>query len=240
MLAIEALGLYAPVQGGSRMATTLADVKNRERDAILGEYLFPEGNLEIQVPPYVALPDIGSLTSTPRALRAKHPLVIEPFPGPGTQHGFVQRCPSLGYAFLWLPPGDDDYRNTYAAFLKRWHGIDAMPVGYDVDHLFSRSRASAVGLLWVRMVLLGPGENRSHGAGYEAARGRNALGSGGRQRGIDEIVLMKLCGVRSPRRNRPLSAEMLAHITRIAALFGLAPMEIEQGIRNLMRVAHRD
>jgi hypothetical protein len=48
---------------------------------------------------------------------------------------------------------------------------------------------------------------------------------------------MKLCGIRSPRKNRPLSSEMLTHIRRIAAMFGTPPLEIERNIRELMAVA---
>ncbi len=91
--------------------------------------------------------------------------------------------------------------------------------------------------MFVRMVLLGPGENRSHGAGYEKSRTAGGIGRPERERGLDEIMLMKLCGIRSPRKNRPLSAEMIAHIYRIAALFNLPPLEIEQNIRDLMEVA---
>ena len=40
--------------------------------------------------------------------------------------------------------------------------------------------------------------------------------SGGRDHKMDEIILMKLCGIPSPRKGQPLSAEMLAHVNRIA------------------------
>jgi hypothetical protein len=218
------------------MSFTLADVQTRERDALLGEYLFSEGT-GIHVPPYAAIPEISILLATPSRLRAKHPLVIEAFPGGDTAKGFVQSCPSLGYKFLWLPPSEDGYLTVYKSFLKKYYGIQQISGSYDVDHLFSRARASDLGLSFVRMVVLGTGENRSHGAGYESSRTKGHLGRVGRERGIDEIMLMKLCGIRTPRKNRPLSPEMVSHIHKVAALFGTSPMEIERNIRELMEVA---
>lgn len=220
------------------MSRTLADVQRQERDALLGEYLYPEGVLgNLNVPPYAAIPAISILATTPSAIRSKHPVVIEPFPDSGASKGFVQLCPSLGYRFLWLRPEDDNYLTMYKAFLKRHHGIGDMPKGYDVDHLFNRARAIDLGLAFVRMVLLRPGENRSHGAGHESSRTKAGIGKTGRERGIDEIMLMKLCGIRSPRKNRPFSPEMAAHVARIADLFGMSPLEIETNIRDLMEVA---
>lgn len=220
------------------MSTTLEQVRQHERDALLGEYVFGNGvSGTIHVPPYTAIPSINILISTPSQLRTRHPITIEPFPGSDVMQGFVQHCPSLGYKFLWLRPEDEGYRATYEAFLQRHYNIPMMPSGYDVDHLFNRARASDLNLMFVRMVLLGPGENRSHGAGYEKSRTSGGIGKPGRERGLDEIMLMKLCGIRSPRKNRPLSAEMIAHIYRIAALFNLPPLEIEQNIRDLMEVA---
>lgn len=217
------------------MGMALNDVRCLERDALLGEYLIPSGI--IQVPPYVAVSAISDLTSTPSALRAKYPLSIDPFPGSDISKGFVQHCPILNYRFLWLDPDDDGYKTKYEAFLARHYDIKVMPGGYDVDHLFNRARAIGLKLSYVRMVLLGPGENRSHGAGYEKSRTQGQIGTPGNQRGIDEITLMKLCGIRSPRKNRPLSSDMLAHIQRIAAMFGIPPLEIERNIRELMAVA---
>jgi len=218
---------------------TLADIRNRERDALLGEYLFPQLG-GVQVSPYSAIGSIADLTGTPSVIRAKHPLSILAFPGADPARGFVQHCPSLGYKFLWLPPGEEGYLAIYRAYLKAHHGLEPGTAGFDVDHLFSRARAGDLRLTHLRMVLLGQGENRSHGAGYESGRTRAGIGTPGRQRGIDEVMLMKLCGISSPRKNQALSPEMLAHVQRIAALFGLSPMEIEQNIRDLMAVAaHR-
>lgn len=224
--------------GGTAMSITLDQVRQRERDALLGEYVFPNGVMgTANVPPYAAIPSISILTNSPSQLRSKHPLSIDPFPGGDLANGFVQQCSSLGYKFLWLRPEDDNYKATYEAFLRRHYSIAIMPTGYDVDHLFNRARASELKLAYVRMVLLGPGENRSHGAGYEKSRTKGGIGKSGRERGIDEIMLMKLCGVRSPRKNKPLSPEMIVHIHRIAALFNMQPLEIEQNIRELMEVA---
>ena len=217
------------------MPMTVSEVQRQERDALLGEYLIPVGIL--QIPPYVAIAAISDLTSTPSSLRAKYPLAIVPFPGSDTAMGFVQHCPSLNYKFLWLRPEDNGYQTKYKSFLEQHHGVKTIPSGYDVDHLFNRARAIDLGLSYVRMVVLGPGENRSHGAAYEKSRTGGHIGTPGNQRGIDEVMLMKLCGIRSPRKNRPLSSEMLAHIQRIGAMFGIPPLEIERNIRELMAVA---
>jgi len=219
------------------MSVSLETVRRRERDALLGEYVIPVDSAGTQAPPYVAISSLVDLTTTPTQHRRRHPLGIEAFPTGDIAQGFVQCCASLNYKYLWLPPEDDSYRDKYIAFLKRHHGVSTALDGYDVDHLFNRQRAIDLNLTHVRMVLLGPGENRSHGAGYEKGRTIGRIGTPGRQRGIDEITLMKLCGIRSPRRNQPLTPEMLAHIQGIAAMFGLPPLEIERNIRDLMEVA---
>ena len=215
------------------MAMTVDEVRSRERDALLGEYLNPLA----QVPPYVAISNISDLTNTPSFLRAKYPLAIEPFPESDMTNGFVQHCPSLGYKFLWLRPEDKGHLSKYKAFLRRFYDIHNIPDCYEVDHLFNRARAIALNLSHVRMVLLGRRENRSHGAGYEKSRTAGRMGRSGNQRGIDEITLMKLCGIASPRKDRPLSSEMLAHVQRMGAMFGLPPLEIEANLRELMAVA---
>lgn len=219
------------------MSASLEVVRRRERDALLGEYAIPLGVSGIHVPPYVAISSISDLTGTPSDLRGRYPVGVEAFPTGNIAQGFVQSCASLNYKYLWLPPGDDGYRDKYIAFLKRYHDIKAAPAAYDVDHLFSRERAIALELTHVRMVLLGPGENRSHGAGYEKSRTAGGIGTPGNPRGIDEITLMKLCGIQSPRKNHPLTPEMLGHVQKIAAMFGLSPMDIERNIRDLMEVA---
>ena len=220
------------------MALALSDIRNQEREALLGEYVFPEGvGGHVQVSPYSAIPDVQTLQTTPSAIRTAHPVSIQPYPDQDPARGFVQLCPSLRYKFLWLSPSEDNYLSIYRAFLRRYHGVEPTTTGYDVDHLFSRARAVDLNLSFVRMILLGPGENRSHGGGYESGRTRSGIGAPGRPRGIDEVMLMKLCGIRSPRKNRPLTAEMLFHIQRIAGLFGLSPLEIERNIRELMEVA---
>jgi hypothetical protein len=157
------------------MNAAVEDVRRRERQALLGEYLFPEGVMgTVKVSPYSAIPSISVLTGTPSTLRAKHPLIIEPIAESEISQGFVQNCPSLQYRFLWLRPEHDNYFTKYKFFLKSCHGIDSMPGGYDVDHLFNRVRAADLGLAFVRMVLLGPRENRSHGRDTKAHGQREA------------------------------------------------------------------
>jgi hypothetical protein len=213
------------------MALTVSDVQSQERDGLLGEYTIAE------IPPYVAIPSISELTGTPSRLRAKYPLVIEPIGERTEAGGFVQISPGLNYKFLWLRPKDGAYKEKYGAYLKKYYDIDAIPAGYEVDHLFNKARAIDLELVYIRMALVGKHENASHGAGYEKSRTKGGIGAKGRARGIDEITLMKLCGISSPRKNRPLSREILGHVQRVAAMFGMSPMEIEQNIRELMEVA---
>jgi hypothetical protein len=54
---------------------------------------------------------------------------------------------------------------------------------------------------------------------------------------MDEIMLLKLWGIPSPRKGMPLSPEMQAHIIRMAALFGIPAAEVERNVHELMEVA---
>jgi hypothetical protein len=218
----------------------IADVIGQERDALMSEYLFPEGVLGGEnVPPYCAAPDIQRIVSTPRYLRQKHPVRIEELAGDRKGRAFVQHCPSLQYHFLWAHVTNDEYRNDYIQFLKSHHGIKVpvLPLTHHVDHLFNCKRAQAMQLPWVRMGLVPKNVNSSHGGGYERARTQGGIGTTGRQRGIDDVVLMKLWGVFSPRKGIPLTSEMIAHAQRMAGLFGLPTAEIERNIHELMDVA---
>ncbi len=213
---------------------TLADVMAQEREALMAEYAAPP-----QVPPYCAVPDFDVLARTPSILRGRHPVHVEEVPGSRAGSAFVQSCPTLGYKFLWAHADNDDYRADYLRFLRTQHGmtLDALPETHHVDHLYNRARARDMGLPFIRMVLLPRSINTSHGAGYEKARTRGGIGTPGRQRGIDEIVLMKLWGIRSPRKGMPLSPEMQMHVARMAVLFGVPAAEVERNIRELMEVA---
>jgi hypothetical protein len=220
---------------------TLAEVMARERDALMAEYLFPEGiaGAGVNVPPYAAVPNFELLKTTPRYLRAKHPVHMSELSGAQRGHAFVQTCPTLGYSFLWTHVENNNYRADYVLFLQQQYAmsVTALPGTHHVDHLFNRERARAFGLPYVRMVMLPQGVNTSHGAGYEKSRTHGGLGTEGRQRGIDEIMLLKLWGISSPRRGMPLSPEMQAHAIRMAAMFGISAAEVERNIHELMQVA---
>ncbi len=216
---------------------TLADVMKQERDAIMVEYLFPQGPFsKVTVPPYSAIPDISVLVETPWHLRSRHPLTIRPF----ANHGFAQICPTLGYKFLWTAPENDKYREDYFAFLKEYYGvtISALPREIHVDHLFNRARGIALGLRFIRMMLLPGSINMSHGAAYEKSRTKGIVGAAGRQRSIDPILLMKLYGIRSPRKGKELTPEMTNHARRIAAMLNISGQEAEQDIKDMMEVAN--
>ena len=218
---------------------TLPDIITLEREALMTEYLFEQGLARIQVPPYSAVPDFEVLIRTPSMLRSRHPVRIDELPGRKRGQAFVQSCPTLNYKFLWVHADNDDYRQDYITFLQNHHRmtIQALPEAYHVDDLYNRARAGQMALLYIRLLLLPREVNTSHGAGYEKSRTRGGLGTPGNQRGIDEIALMKIWGISTPRKGLPLSPEMVAHARRMSMLFGLPPAEIERNIRELMDVA---
>jgi len=94
-----------------------------------------------------------------------------------------------------------------------------------------------MGLTFIRTVLMPKSVNMSHGAGYEKLRTQGRLGKPGRERKLDEVMLMKLWGVMSPRKDTPLSPEMLMHTRHVAVLFGMNPADVERSIREMMDVA---
>ena len=211
----------------------LAAIMAVERDTLLGEYALGT------VPPYAAVSELDDVVRTPSMLRIQHPCWFAQLVGAAPDRAMVQHCPSLNYRFLWCHVDDDDYRAHYLAFANAEHGagLTELPQTLHVDHLFNRERARALGLAWIRMVLLPRGVNPSHGAGYEQSRTNGLLGRAGRARGVDEVNLMKLCGVRTPRKGMPLPAEAYAHASRMADVFGLSAEEIARNIEDLMEVA---
>jgi hypothetical protein len=218
---------------------TLDQVMTNEREALMTEYCFPEGFAKTQVPFYCAVADFEILKHTPSQLRSRFPIQMIPLSPQHRGKSFVQICPGLGYKFLWAHSANDEYRDDYLVFLRDHHKlpISQLPPSCHVDHLFNRERAKAQGLIYIRMVLLPASVNTSHGAGYEKGRTQSGIGSPGRARGIDEINLMKLWGVKSPRKGMPLSPEVKDHLNHMAARFGLPPSALEQNIRELMEVA---
>lgn len=218
---------------------TFVDVMNAEREALLAEYCFTDSLSRAHIPPYSAVSDPDTLVRTPSALRARHPVQLEDLPGRQSGYAFVQTCPSLRYKFLWAHVDNDNYRADYLTFAQKHHGVSApqIPDTLHVDHLFNRERARALQLSYIRMVLAPVGINTSHGAGYEKSRTSSGIGRIGRDRQIDEIMLMKLQGVSSPRKGKPLSAQMQQHMQRMSSQFGLPVAEIERNVRELMQVA---
>lgn len=218
---------------------TLEDVRIKEREALMAEFLFPEGAFaKMQVPPYCAVPDFQVLETTPTFLRTRYPIRTENLSGREGK-AWIQICDGLKYKFLWAHVDNDDYRDDYLSFLMKYHQmkISAIPDSYHVDHLFNRARAREMKLPFVRMGLLPQSINTSHGAGYEKQRTHGAIGTPGNQRGIDEIVLMKLWDIPSPRKNQPLTPAIEAHLDRMSMLFGIQKAELLRNVNELMKVA---
>lgn len=209
---------------------TFQDIRQQEESALMGE------TLEGGVFPYTAVEDPQELVRSPIPLRARHPVRLVDLPGEPRSSVFVQLCDSLKYKFLWVNANHKQYRESYQAFLKHFHGIaQEIPDALHVDHLYNAARARNQGIPWLRVILLPRSINTSHGAGYE--KFRTAQNSGPRTHIMDEILLMKVCGMPSPRQGQPLTAEMIAHIHRIAEYYGMDPKEIERNIIELMEVA---
>ncbi|MGG5812288.1 hypothetical protein [Falsiroseomonas sp. CW058] len=219
------------------MGMGLAEVMQEEREALMAEAVAAE-RAGAAILPYAAVAELADALHTPGALRRAHPVAFAALAG-ARGGALVQSCPTLGYRMLWVHADNDHYRDDYELYLRtcRGHAGGALPDSHHVDHLFNRARAQRLRLSWIRAVLLPRGINTSHGAGYEKARTRGLVGTPERPRTIDEVTLMKLWLVRSPRKGQPLTPEMRAHAGRMAALFGLSPAEIEANIRDLMAVA---
>lgn len=204
-----------------------------EREALIGELVLGTA------PPYSALTDLDDVVRTPTFLRFRHPCVLESLNGVAPGRAMVQHCPSLDYRFLWCHVDDDAYRDDYVAFINATYGagLDRLPETQHVDHLCNRERARAVGLFWIRMVLLPRGVNTSHGAGYEKSRTNGLAGAARGARSVDPINFLKLCGVRTPRKGMPLSAEVHAHAARMAGILNEPVEGIIASIEHMMEVA---
>nr|WP_154921831.1 hypothetical protein [Microbacterium testaceum] len=214
-------------------STLLRTVHAREKQALV-----EEGALAV-VLPYAAVRDLETVRSTPSALRESHPCVWRPLAGVHLQSARVQYCPTLGYRFLWCHVDNSSYRRHYLRFLQREHGWNgrSIPSEWHVDHIFNRARAKKLELGWVRMMLLPGPVNTSHGAGYEKQRTRSRiLGRPGRSRKLDEITLLKVAGLRSPRQRTPLTLDIEAHARWIADRHGLATGSVISNIHDLLAI----
>lgn len=191
--------------------------------------------------PYAAVTEASVLVRTPNFVRSMHPVTLEGIPGKDRSLAFVQVCPTLKYKFLWVHADNDEYRRDYMSFLRSVHNVsEELPNEIHVDHLYNRDRARALRAPFIRLVLAPRSINTSHGAGYEKSRSRNRLGRADRDHKMDEITLMKLCGIRSPRKRQPLTAEMIAYVHQIAEIYGMKVEDIEKNIGDLMEVAAFD
>lgn len=217
---------------------TINDVMKQERDALLGESVVSEKLFVGGWLPYAAVTDPEILVRTPGFLRSKHPVTIEGLPGRDRSMAFVEVCPSLRHTFLWVHADNDDYRSDYRNFLRTIHQVrEDLPETIHVDHLYNRDRAKQFQTPFIRLVLCTQRINSSHGAGYEKRRGARGLGRLGRDHTMDEITLMKLCGVSSPKKGKPLTPEIMSHIQTVAGLHGMRIEEITSIIKDLMDVA---
>jgi len=175
---------------------------------------------------------------SPSFLRSIHPVTLEDLPGKARDEAFVQVCPSLNYKFLWVHASNSGYRNDYKNFLKSFHHVqEELPDTLVVDHVYNWRRALKRGSPFVRTVLAHYSINSSHGGGYEASRTKSRIGRFGRDHTMDTVVLLKICGIPSPRKGQPLTSEMRSHIQGVARKFGLNIEQMEQEIKDLMDVA---
>lgn len=219
--------------GFRKDAMRISDVMQQERAALLGESLIKGAPL-----PYSAVTDPGVLVRTPTLVRAMHPVTLETLPGRDRAMAFVQVCPSLQYKFLWVHADNDHYREDYIKFLKSVQRVaEQLPKDLHADHLYNRERARKLNTPYIRIVLAPAGVNCSHGAGWEKSRTKSGLGRSGRDHTMDELTLMKLCGVPSPRKAQTLTAEVMAHIHHVAQLYGVTVAEVEGNIQDLMSAA---
>lgn len=193
----------------------------------------------MQLMPYAAVTNPQVLQRTPEFLRSAHPVALTDLSARDRRMAFVQVCPSLKYKFLWVHSDNNDYRSDYRSYLRQHQNVtEALPESLHVDHLYNRERAKRLGTPFIRLVLCPRGINTSHGAGIEKKRTLSGLGRYGREHKMDDIILLKLCGLPSPRTGQPLTPEMVAHIHAIALLYGMNAEEIQASIQSLIDVAN--
>jgi hypothetical protein len=206
--------------------------------------------------PFIAMNDVTEAMETPTTLRSSAPLELQPFEG-----GYVQTCRAHNYKSFWAATDDKQYRKHYGAFLKAHHGLDVANSAaagafkrYHVDHMFNKARAKSLGgseplaetlnelgarYRYIRMFLIEPGANMSHGSVYEgplsqSERYRHVRGS----RMLDLVNYMKFCGIKAPRRNAPLDPWQLGWLSRIAPALGTTPVKLEGEIQELVAKAY--
>jgi hypothetical protein len=210
----------------------LAEIMRLERDAVAVETKLA------QCPPLVAVNQLDDIARVPSRLRYHHPVAIGALAG--SKGAFVADCPTLQYKALWVTTSNDSYREDYLTFLNQSYGLSlpSLPDGYDVDHLYNRSRARGYGLKYVRTALVGYVANRSHGAAYEKDLTRNEAR---RERQdiklMDEITSMKYFGFLSPLRSDPRPGEVAAYVAFASSKLGLDPDRVRESVAYLRQKA---
>jgi hypothetical protein len=214
------------------------DVMRYESSALLGEWAVSAQILGFGVLPFAAVTDPEVIVRSPVFVRSVHPVLLENLSGRDRTATFVQSCPSLRYKFLWVHADNDNYRDDYKSYLRTVHKVtQEVPQSIAVDHLYNRARAKTLGTPWIRAVLAEGPINSSHGAGWEKQRTQSGLGRTGRDHTMDTMILLKLCGMPSPKKGQPLTAGMHAQIQQVAEKTGLTVNQIEEDIADLMKVA---
>jgi hypothetical protein len=208
---------------------TIESVIQRERAGLIAETRIA------QCPPFVAVNNMDVVAQYPTALRWTHPAKVSPLRG-AKGAAFVVECSSLKSTCLWVSAASDSYREDYLEFLRSIHGLqlESIPVAYDVDHLYNRSRALVYMLEFIRLALVKGAANRSHGASYEKDITRNEAARVRKEMKLmDEISMMKYFGYLSPLRSNPRAAEVRAYANFAASQMGLDAGEICQSVRYL-------
>jgi hypothetical protein len=204
-------------------------VIQREREGLIAETRFA------QCPPFVAVNNMDVVAQYPTSLRSKHPAKVNKLQG-AKGSAFVVECPSLQSTCLWVATSSGTYREDYLGFLRSVHGLQiaAIPSGFDVDHLYNRSRAQIYMLEFIRLALVRGAANRSHGASYEKDLTRNEAARVRKEMKLmDEISMMKYFGYLSPLRSNPRAAEVRAYANFAASQMGLDADEICKSVQYL-------
>jgi hypothetical protein len=211
----------------------VASVIRREHDAFIAETRMA------QCPPFVAVNQMSVVAQYPSSLRRDHAATVTVLPQ-SRGKAFVVECPSLQSTCLWVGTENDSYREDYLRFLKTAYElqISAIPAGYDVDHMYNRSRALVYDLQFIRLALVTGAANRSHGASYEKDITRNEAARVRKEMKLmDEISMMKYFGFLSPLRDNPRKSEVSAYAAFAASKMGLEADEIQKSVEYLRKKA---
>jgi hypothetical protein len=207
-----------------------AQVMDGERRAIVAEMVAAQHHQ-----PFAAVVDMATVRDVPMQFRARHPVNLQAL-GDGS---YIQVTPTIASTVLWVRTDNDDYRGSYGAYLDRcFPGYPgAIPADLHVDHLYNRERAREFSLNFIRMGLVASSPNTSHGAGYEKKR-THGVGTAGRPRAIDTVMLMKVFGFRSPPSRGTVTAQMHAFAMMLAPMIGVGADALLDDIANLVAVAN--